>query len=206
MKKQTEARDVKLKILEAARKLFSEVGYEGTSVRQICEEAGVALALVSYHFGGKENVFYALVDTYFTQDIIPEPVEEPVLELKRFVEKQSRFFLSNQDLMRIFQQEVMMNSPRLEKMIPLIMCLRRNLRVILEAGVKQGVFEIDTMDDTCRFIINLMALPKIQQIAILTNIPLNPPEEQVVNVVRFIFRGIGYKQDVYEAYPAEQSG
>lgn len=61
----TEQSDVKLRILLAARKLFARQGFDRTTVRQICEEAGVNLALVSYHFGGKEKVFYALFERIF---------------------------------------------------------------------------------------------------------------------------------------------
>ena len=49
--------DMKMKILLAAKKLFAKHGYDATSVRQICEEAGANVALVSYYFGGKESVF-----------------------------------------------------------------------------------------------------------------------------------------------------
>ena len=49
---------MKIRILLAAKKLFAKQGFDGTSVRQICEEAGANVALVSYYFGGKEKVFY----------------------------------------------------------------------------------------------------------------------------------------------------
>ncbi|MFC4768110.1 TetR family transcriptional regulator [Effusibacillus consociatus] len=62
---QDQQQDVKMRILLAAKKLFAKQGFDGTSVRQICEEAGANVALVSYHFGGKENVFHALFDTFF---------------------------------------------------------------------------------------------------------------------------------------------
>lgn len=45
------------KILAAATKLFAERGYEGTSVRGICEAAGTNVNAVSYHFGGKGALY-----------------------------------------------------------------------------------------------------------------------------------------------------
>ena len=41
-------------ILDAAERLFSENGVEGTSVRDIVREAGVNLGAINYHFGSKE--------------------------------------------------------------------------------------------------------------------------------------------------------
>lgn len=44
-------------ILDAAEALFAERGYYGVSLRDITQAAGVQLALASYHFGSKEDLF-----------------------------------------------------------------------------------------------------------------------------------------------------
>jgi len=44
-------------IVEAARKLFGESGFERTTVRQIAAEASVDPALVVRYFGGKDQLF-----------------------------------------------------------------------------------------------------------------------------------------------------
>ena len=46
--------------MEAAEKLFSEKGFDGTSVRDIAEEADVNLAMISYYFGSKEKLMEAI--------------------------------------------------------------------------------------------------------------------------------------------------
>jgi len=45
------------RILTAAKKLFAEKGFSGTSIREITEEAHCNLAAVNYHFHGKENLY-----------------------------------------------------------------------------------------------------------------------------------------------------
>ncbi|MDA5194045.1 TetR/AcrR family transcriptional regulator [Govanella unica] len=45
------------RILDAAEALFAEGGYDGVSLRQITQQAGVDLALANYHFETKENLF-----------------------------------------------------------------------------------------------------------------------------------------------------
>ena len=49
-----------LHILDAAERLFGNRGFEGTSVRDIAQEAGVNLAMISYYFGSKEKLLEAL--------------------------------------------------------------------------------------------------------------------------------------------------
>lgn len=49
--------DTKLRILEAAVELFSRSGYRGTSIAAICEQAGVNVAAVNYHFHSKLDLY-----------------------------------------------------------------------------------------------------------------------------------------------------
>jgi AcrR family transcriptional regulator len=52
--------DKQLQIMEAAEKLFAEKGFDGTSVRDIAENADVNLAMISYYFGSKEKLMEAM--------------------------------------------------------------------------------------------------------------------------------------------------
>jgi len=54
--------DKQKQIILSAERLFSEKGYEGTSVRDIADEAGVNLAMISYYFGSKEKLMEALFE------------------------------------------------------------------------------------------------------------------------------------------------
>ena len=51
----------KRRILDAAEGLFMEHGFEATGLRQITAAADVNLAAVNYHFGGKEELFEAVL-------------------------------------------------------------------------------------------------------------------------------------------------
>lgn len=55
----TETRD---DILDAARRIFAEKGYDGATIRGIAAEAGVNPALVHHFFGTKQQVFVAALD------------------------------------------------------------------------------------------------------------------------------------------------
>lgn len=49
-------------ILAAARELFAEHGFEGTTLRAVAGRAGVDGALPSYHFGSKGDLFAATLE------------------------------------------------------------------------------------------------------------------------------------------------
>lgn len=49
--------EIQLKIIDSAKKIFIEKGYEGTSIRDIATEAEVNIAMVNYYFRSKENLF-----------------------------------------------------------------------------------------------------------------------------------------------------
>ncbi|MHB8814038.1 MAG: TetR/AcrR family transcriptional regulator [Steroidobacteraceae bacterium] len=55
-------RTTKEKLLDAAEKLFARRGFHGASLREITGEAGVDLALVNYHFGGKKQLFAEVLE------------------------------------------------------------------------------------------------------------------------------------------------
>jgi AcrR family transcriptional regulator len=55
------------KILEAADALFSEIGFDGTTVRKIAEVSGTNKALIHYHFKSKEGLFDQVLDVYFKE-------------------------------------------------------------------------------------------------------------------------------------------
>lgn len=53
------------RILQAALKLFSEKGYEGTSTREICAAAGITKPTLYYFFESKEGIHRALLEEAF---------------------------------------------------------------------------------------------------------------------------------------------
>lgn len=57
-----ETNDAETRLLESALKLFSEKGYEGTSIREIIEGAGVTRPVLYYYFTNKEDLFRKLLE------------------------------------------------------------------------------------------------------------------------------------------------
>jgi AcrR family transcriptional regulator len=62
--------DTRAALLDAARTVFVEQGFDGATVRAIARRAGVDAAMVNHWFGGKEGLFAAAMRL---------PVDPPVL-------------------------------------------------------------------------------------------------------------------------------
>ena len=52
----------KERILKTATKLFAQKGFGGTSVREIAKNAGVNVAMISYYWGGKKELYQGIID------------------------------------------------------------------------------------------------------------------------------------------------
>jgi len=59
--------DTRARIQQIAVELFTEHGYEGTSLREIAERLGVTKAALYYHFKSKEDIIQSLVEDYQRQ-------------------------------------------------------------------------------------------------------------------------------------------
>ena len=51
--------EIRTRLLDAARELFAEKGYEATTTRDICARSGVAQTQLFHNFGSKEGIFEA---------------------------------------------------------------------------------------------------------------------------------------------------
>jgi len=66
-------------IIDAAGLLFAEKGFKATTIADICKAAKVNQAAVNFHFGGKEQLYIALVRFGYEYSLteIPWPKWEP---------------------------------------------------------------------------------------------------------------------------------
>src|SRR5262245_56728848 len=60
------------RLLEVAAEVFAEAGYREATIRDICARAGANVAAVNYHFGGKEELYRAVIE-YATKVASPGP-------------------------------------------------------------------------------------------------------------------------------------
>lgn len=61
--------DKSAELVEIARRLFREKGYEGTTMAGIAREAGIATNVVHYYFATKDELFVAALDSLQREDL-----------------------------------------------------------------------------------------------------------------------------------------
>jgi AcrR family transcriptional regulator len=81
-------------ILLAASKLFIRHGFHGTSMRQIAEEAGVALGGIYNHFASKEDIFTSVaIENHPLWEVLPLMNSVPGETAEEFVRNAARLMV-----------------------------------------------------------------------------------------------------------------
>jgi AcrR family transcriptional regulator len=66
------------RLLKGARTVFAELGPKNATVRDICSRAEANVAAVSYHFGGKERLYIAVLQDYIERENRRNPPDRGV--------------------------------------------------------------------------------------------------------------------------------
>jgi AcrR family transcriptional regulator len=100
-RKERQKEELKAKILEAARSLFIERGFEETSIRNIAERIDYSPTTIYLYFKDKDDIFFALhregfvlLNKYFRA---LQDVEDPFERLKAISKSYIRFALENRE-------------------------------------------------------------------------------------------------------------
>ena len=75
-RRQAQARETRLKIIEAARVQFTSYGYAGATIEAIAQQAGVAPETIYAAFGNKRAILERLIDVSVGGDDGPVPLLE----------------------------------------------------------------------------------------------------------------------------------
>ncbi|HEY2673315.1 MAG TPA: helix-turn-helix domain-containing protein [Rugosimonospora sp.] len=116
--------DTRTRIQQVALELFTEQGYEATSLREIAERLGVTKAALYYHFKTKEDIVGSLVqDRLDALDMLLDwaSTQPPGPELRReFVHRYAAELHEgrHQEIMRFFErnQTALRDNPKSEQM------------------------------------------------------------------------------------------
>ncbi|MBU1039829.1 MAG: CerR family C-terminal domain-containing protein [Proteobacteria bacterium] len=66
------------RLLKEARTVFAELGLKNATIRDICTRAEANVAAVSYHFGGKERLYIAVLRDYIERENRRHPRDQGV--------------------------------------------------------------------------------------------------------------------------------
>ncbi|TDH26564.1 TetR/AcrR family transcriptional regulator [Segetibacter sp. 3557_3] len=141
--------DKQLQILETAEKLFASKGFDGTSVRDIAEEAGVNLAMISYYFGSKLKLMEAIFEKrsmnvrervdHLLQNSALEPMDKMYLLVDEYI---SRVMEKQQFFKIMLCEQVVNKNPVIIKLInELKFKNAESITRLIKDGQKRGAFK-----------------------------------------------------------------
>lgn len=136
-------------ILEKAEALFSEKGFDATSIRDISKEAKINIAMVSYYFGSKDKLMYELFKMRMNVGLsyIKEISEDTSLNAVQKVEKALSGYVdrvkTNIKFFKVILAEQATNKNK--NIVKLLQKSRETYAVffenVLEEGYQEGLFK-----------------------------------------------------------------
>jgi len=100
------------KILNVAEELFSEKGFNGTSVNMIAEKAGVNKALIYYYFKNKNDIINSLFksiikesDQYISRSSDANPQQNKEMSTKDAIKEEITFMLKRKKILSVMLME-----------------------------------------------------------------------------------------------------
>ena len=123
------------KILEVAARLFGEVGYHKTSIREIAKQAEVNLAAINYHFNNKENLYCEVFNrnfNWFAEAIADIENQNPSIDVENLSWEIFMFFQNNARELLFIHKMVLAND------VPLPESFTQDRENILEFGPPGG--------------------------------------------------------------------
>lgn len=144
-----ELNEKQTQIIETAERLFAERGFDGTSVRDIADEAGVNVAMISYYFGSKEKMMEALFELRVgsvkirVESLIKDQSLSPLEKVNMLIDEHIDRVMQKQCFHKIMMGVVATNkNPAILKAANSVKI--RNAEVVTELikdGQKKGVFK-----------------------------------------------------------------
>ena len=147
-------------LLDRLLEAFADLGFEGTSIRELCRHLGVSHNLIHIRYQSKENAWYRAVDFGFEElgrTLTAEPAAgwpNDRLEILRVsMERYALATLERPALARIIQQEAARPGPRFDYMYErFIGPWRRTTDALLEHLQDEGVLRRGAIDTVYFFL------------------------------------------------------
>jgi TetR/AcrR family transcriptional regulator len=140
--------DGRAALIEAGTRMFAERGLSGVGIRELSRAAGTSISMVSYHFGGKEGLYEAVLAEQFACfdriDEIRKEKGDPLSMIEGYLRWTLERHRSHPHLLRFYTSELTNPTPYFDRIVsPAIGKVIRTLAAIIGEGVRQGVFRKD---------------------------------------------------------------
>lgn len=191
---------VKMRILQAAKKLSAARGFEATTIREICKEAHANISLVSYYYGGKEHLFEAMLQQFIPFPLFSEHIRQeeadPVKGIQRLVERLFDFGQQDPEISNILHQEFALRSERIVVIQKYTFPAWQLLHHYLHEGREQGIFHFSSLNQAFLQVMGSILFgsntSKSYPYLPLLDGEVLTREQQLSQLTNYILAGIGY--------------
>ncbi len=135
-------------IVDAAAKLFAELGYHATGTAELCKATGLGKSSLYYHVESKENLLF-LIHSRVMQEVAPKAeqfaasTESPTQRLREFGLEQLRIITRYPDHLWVFLHEFrFLEADHARQFRQARRIYEDSVRRVLDDGVASGEFRI----------------------------------------------------------------
>ncbi|HLS32732.1 MAG TPA: TetR/AcrR family transcriptional regulator [Brevibacterium sp.] len=150
-------------ILRAARITFARHGFDGASIRDIAQEAGLSLSALYYYFPSKQDALYELIHSAFTwfseraRRTVDAVGTDPVDRIAALVRFTVRYRSTYRQISRVILRDTeRLNSDSFATIRELQKESRDIFSTTVEEGRAAGVFAVESADTASRAILSII--------------------------------------------------
>ena len=143
-------------ILDAAVELFSECGYDGVSMRQIAEAAGVSKSNIYHHFASKDALYLGILhgSAQHLSEIVEDLAEgdgDFQRRLRVFAEAHMEHLFANEMTLRLVLREAFSGDEEKSRLVvdQVVGGIFKRMVAIFQAGQNAGIIRADLDPGLC---------------------------------------------------------
>jgi AcrR family transcriptional regulator len=149
------------KILATALRVFAERGFEGARTRDIAEQAGANLGLITYYFDNKETLWREAVTSAFAElerelaeATAAHAGDDARRQLEQLARRFVRFVARRPEFMRLMNDEGKQDSARMRWLVDrFVRPMHESLRALIEAGQARGFLPKEVSVESLHYIL-----------------------------------------------------
>lgn len=195
-----EPEERRAEILEAARRMFGEKGYDATSVSDIVKSLGVSQGTFYWYFKSKEEAFHEIAHLYADErmtDVAAIVNRDDLSALEKIKAVFGSFTARDEGERELVERvhtpgEHALHDHMVREVANRIIPL---LAALIEQGVEEGVFVTSYPAEAAAFMI---AMGSVQDFVDTTELTEADRERWIKAYIEFMSKGLGYSGDSME--------
>lgn len=172
----------KQEIVETALELFSEKGYDNTTIQDIADRMNVATGLCYRYFKSKQEIFAATSD-YYAKQIVEKlhenlPKESSIIEQFNFIiQALFEYAITHNEFEASYQREPEISARRIDHLAEQVIL---KMTPVVNRGIEEGIFNCSDVSNALKF----LTFGIVHMVHY--NMPANNPRKHILSFIPMI--------------------